>query len=145
MQNVNLLEQQFIKTCRQHNLKITPQRNAIYTHLLDAHDHPSADKIFQEIKSTFPHISFDTVNRTLLTFSKIGLVNIVESFSSVRRFDKNLEHHHHIHCIKCGKILDYYCEALNQLKTPKEVEDTYKIINKRVVINVICDLCKKEE
>ena len=28
----------------------------------------------------FPNISFDTVNRTLLTFSKVGLVNIVESY-----------------------------------------------------------------
>jgi len=145
MQNEDQRIQQFINTCRQHNLKITPQRHAIYKHLLSANDHPSADKIFQEIKSEFPNISFDTVNRTLLTFSKIGILDIVESFSGPRRFDKNLEKHHHIHCIKCGKILDFFSEELDELKVPEEIENKYKITNKRVVLNVICNNCNKKK
>jgi len=87
----------FINKCKQHNLKVTPQRIAIYRELIKSKNHPSADNIFQIIRKEYPNISFDTVNRTLVTFSEIGIVDIVESFSGARRFDPNIESHHHLH------------------------------------------------
>ena len=85
--------QHFIETCRRHQLKITPQRVAIYRELIQSKQHPTANLMFRTIKKAFPNISFDTVNRTLLTFSEIGVVDVVEGFGGPKRFDPDIGDH----------------------------------------------------
>ena len=137
----NILEN-FINKCKQANLKITPQRIAIFKELIKSENHPSADKIFKTIKTKLSHISFDTVNRTLQSFSEIGIVDIVESYSGARRFDPNFKDHHHIHCVKCGDIIDFYNDEFDSIEIPNSLRKKYNVISKRVVLNVICSKCK---
>ena len=132
----------FTDKCKEHNLKITPQRIFIYKELIKSKNHPSADTVFKAIKKEFPNISFDTVNRTLLTFSEIGLVELVEGRGSPRRFDANLESHHHLFCIKCGTIIDFIHEEFDKLKVPETIDKDFKVVQKRVVLNGICSNCK---
>jgi Fur family peroxide stress response transcriptional regulator len=134
----------FTDKCRQHNLKVTPQRMAIYTELIKSKNHPSAELIFQRIRKQFPNISFDTVNRTLFTFSEIGLVDVVEGLGRPRRFDSDMSMHHHFHCIKCGNIIDFNSDAYNSLEIPEDIERKYTVIRKRVVLKGICDKCRKK-
>jgi Fur family peroxide stress response transcriptional regulator len=135
----------FTKKCKEHNLKITPQRVTIYKELIKSKNHPSADTVFKEIKKEFPNISFDTVNRTLLTFYNIGLVGLVEGRGSPRRFDANLENHHHFFCIKCGKIIDFTNEEFSALPIPEPISKDFKVIQKRVILNGICSTCKTDD
>jgi len=132
----------FVDKCRQAKLKVTPQRIAIFKELINSENHPSADNVFKSIKTELPHISFDTVNRTLQTFSEIGIVDIVESYSGARRFDPNYQDHHHIHCIKCGNIIDFYNDEFNSIEIPESLKQKHNIISKRVVLNVVCSKCK---
>lgn len=131
----------FIAKCKQHNLKITPQRTAIYNQLSQSKNHPSTDLIFQEVKKLFPNISLDTVNRTLLTFSEIGIVDVVEGHGNPRRFDPNKKNHHHFCCIRCGGITDIYNKEYDNLKTVEEIEQRFIVFSKRVVLNGICNKC----
>ncbi len=134
----------FIEKCKQHNLKLTPQRMSIYHTVVNLNTHPSADEVFKIVKKEFANISFDTVNRTLLTFSEIGIVKTVESYRSVRRFDPNTQNHHHLHCNKCGKIIDFYSEAYDNLNVPKNINQQFIIQNKRVVLMGICMECQNK-
>jgi len=131
----------FIAKCKQHNLKITPQRAAIYNQLSQSKNHPSTDAIFQEVKKLFPNISLDTVNRTLLTFSEIGIVDVVEGHGNPRRFDPNKKNHHHFCCIRCGGITDIYNKEYDNLKTVEEIKHRFIVFSRRVVFNGICDKC----
>ena len=79
----------FIQKCRENGLKITPQRCAIYKEIYGADNHPSAEEVYQSIHVEHPNISYDTVNRTLLTFADVGLVDIVKGQKGPRRFDPN--------------------------------------------------------
>ena len=80
--------QDFIEICHHHRLKITPQRVAIYRMLIQSDQHPTADLMFRSVKEDFPNISFDTVNRTLLTFADIGVVDVVEVFGGPKQLQK---------------------------------------------------------
>ncbi|MGD8945919.1 MAG: transcriptional repressor, partial [Desulfobacterales bacterium] len=60
---------------------------AIYRELQKSFEHPTADAMYQIIRKEFPNISFDTVNRTLLTLAQIGLVDLVEVYGGAKRFD----------------------------------------------------------
>ena len=136
--------ERFYEICKTHQLKITPQRMAVYQAVCDSLIHPSADLIHKKVRERFPNISLDTVNRTLLTLAEVGIIDIVEGHGDARRFDPNLSDHHHFYCLGCNTIFDFYDENLNQIKISKKIQDKYNVISKRVYLKGFCDKCSKK-
>jgi len=133
----------FYRRSKEYGLKITPQRTAIYQELLKAKDHPSADDIYKRIVKKIPNISFDTVNRTLLTFSKIGITNVVEGYGQPKRYDSDLDTHHHFRCIQCNNIVDFYNKEYDNITVPEEINKQFTVINKKVVLEGLCSKCRR--
>jgi Fur family peroxide stress response transcriptional regulator len=144
LENMDKKLDNFRLMCKKHNLKITPQRIAIYKELIHSRSHPSADEVFQTLKGDFSNISYDTVNRTLLSLAEIGLIDVVKSPGGARRFDPNPDNHHHLHCVKCGKIIDFYSEVCDKLKIPDDIQNQFTVLSKRVVLNGICKECRQK-
>ena len=132
----------FMAKCRENNLKITPQRTAIYKEFSGACDHPSADLIFKRLRKKFPHISLDTVNRTLLAFADIGVAKVVEGYGKPKRFDPDIKNHHHFQCIKCYRIIDFHDKTYDNINVPSDIRSRLTVLNKKVVLEGICDKCK---
>lgn len=135
----------FRDKCKEHNLKMTPQRVVIYKELSKSKDHPSADMVFKKARKTFPNISFDTVNRTVLTFARIGVVNIVEGYGDPKRFDPDIDSHHHFRCINCNNIIDFHNKSYDNLKIPEEIKRQFIVLKKKVCIEGVCDQCQKSK
>jgi|WetSurSiteA1Bulk_404760.scaffolds.fasta_scaffold00136_4 Fur family transcriptional regulator, peroxide stress response regulator len=133
----------FYQRARKNGLKITPQRAAIYEELLKAKDHPSADSIYKRIVKKIPNISFDTVNRTLLTFSKIGITNVVEGYGQPKRYDPDMDIHHHFRCIQCNSIIDFNNKEFDNITVPEEINKQFTVINKKVVLEGLCSKCRR--
>ena len=131
----------FREIARVHQLKITPQRMAIFKKLVSLENHPTADSLYREVREEFPNISFDTVNRTLITFSEAGIIDVVEDHGNQKRYDPNTSTHHHLHCINCGNIIDFQDEKLDNIEIPQVIREQYRIISKRVVLKVLCTEC----
>ena len=138
-------EKLFLDKCRGNRIRITDQRLAIYKELSKSLDHPSADKIFKKIKNKFPGISFDTVNRTVLTFSNIGLIRMVEGCGDVRRFDPDTRQHHHLRCIKCHSIIDFQNKTYDELQIPKKIPLNFKVLSKKVILEGSCQDCNNQK
>ncbi len=135
----------FRDRCRDVGLKITPQRIAIYRELLNTDEHPSADRLHEKVRKTFPNISLDTVNRTLLTLNEIGAAHVVEGSGDAKRFDGGLEKHQHFKCVKCKRIIDFHHKPFDNIKLPKEISKKYTVLRKTVYFEGICDLCKQSK
>ena len=125
-------------------LKITPQRTAILGELADNHDHPTADAIYQIIKQKLPNISFDTVNRTLIAFAQNGVVKIAEWQGGAKRYDPITEPHHHFHCIKCNRIIDFTNKEYDGIKLPENITEKHQVLSQRIVLDGVCQNCKNE-
>ena len=136
------LKKMFYDKCAEKGLRITPQRLLIFDELSKAKDHPTADAIYRRVRKSLSNISFDTVYRTLLSFTEIGIVNLVEGSGQQKRFDPNQQQHHHFRCIQCDTIYDFENDAYNNITVPKAVQRQGVIINKRVVLEGICSKCK---
>lgn len=132
----------FTGLCRKTGLKVTPQRVAVYRELVKTDEHPSAEMLHAKVRRVFPHISLDTVNRTLLKLAEIGAAFIVEGSGDARRFDGGLEKHQHFRCIKCKRIVDFCHEPFDNVVVPAEVEGRFTVLRKCVYLEGICDLCK---
>ncbi|MDD5327137.1 MAG: transcriptional repressor [Phycisphaerae bacterium] len=133
----------FEARCHKAGLKVTPQRIAVYNALIGSKEHPSADTLWRKVRKTFPNISLDTVNRTLLTLAEIGAAFIVEGSGDVKRFDGCLENHQHFRCVKCKKIIDFHHKPFDNIPVPKSISGKYTVLKKTVYLEGICDLCRK--
>jgi Fur family peroxide stress response transcriptional regulator len=133
----------FRKRCREHHLKMTPQRLAVFRQLAGSRDHPSADAVYRKVRKVMPDISFDTVNRTLLTFSRIGVANVVEGYGEPKRFDPDTHGHHHFRCTQCGAIIDFDNRAWDRLRVPEGIRRQHTVMNTRVVLEGVCRQCKE--
>ena len=133
--------QQFIETCRNKKLSVTPQRLAIYKALLSDRSHPNPESVYNQIKKDNPTISFATVYKTLETFEKHGIIAVVTSLHNTVRYDAFTQPHHHVVCIKCKKVFDLYDSELNDIKIPQEVMRLGNYINFNAHFNIICKEC----
>ena len=134
----------FRRKCRSKGLKVTPQRIAIYKALLQSTEHPSAEAVLRKIRKVHPHVSLDTVSRTLLTLNEIGEAFILEGSGDPKRFDANMEPHHHIRCVKCKRIFDMFYDPFDDIEVPPKIAKKFTIIRKTVHFDGICELCNKK-
>ena len=134
----------FTELCKKNGLRVTPQRIEIYKELIKTDEHPSAETLYEKVRQTFPNISFDTVNRTLLTLSEIGAAFIVEGSGDVRRFDGGMEKHQHFKCIKCKRIVDFHHKPFDIIRLPASIGNKFTVLRKSVYLEGICDLCEQE-
>jgi Fur family peroxide stress response transcriptional regulator len=134
----------FRDRCKQHNLNITPQRTAIYEELVKLNNHPDSEDIFRRIRNIFPEISLDTVYRTLSKFAEIGLVHLVEGYGEAKRYDPDINNHHHFRCRQCNKIVDFHDESYDNLKVPKAFQKNFKITNIKIILEGTCNECIKK-
>jgi len=133
------------KHCNAHGVKLTYQKLEIFREILKSRDHPSVEDIYNRVKENMPTISIDTVYRTLNTFYSWGLISRVHIFCEKARFDPNTELHHHILCIKCKKLWDFYWPEFYSIELPKEVKEWGIIDGKFTEIRGSCRDCISEE
>lgn len=139
------LMDQFFEKCHQAELSVTPQRLAVYKALISDENHPSPDMIYKSVLPDFPTISFATVYKILETFEQNGIISKVTSLHNTLRYDPLIEHHHHIICVKCKKIIDLNNKELDDIPIPTEVKKGNRVLDFSVHFNVICSDCKRKK
>ncbi len=90
------------------------KRDAILNCLQQTDRHPSAEWIYDQLKSEYSDVSLATVYRNLALFKKQGLIISLGTVDGVERFDGNTAPHVHYICTHCGSILD-----MNGMQVPE--------------------------
>jgi len=138
----------FEEACRYDGLKITHQRLEIFKELLNSHDHPTVEKLYNRLQPKLPTISLDTIYRTLTTLEQHGLVSRVQTVESQARFESKMEEHLHLICKNCGEITDFDWQFFDQIVLPSEIEKWGYIEQKNITLHGLCKQCthrNKEE
>lgn len=87
-------------------MRNTRQRAAVLAALHQMDAHPTADQIFREVRKKLPHISLGTVYRTLDLLEQEGMIRVLDFGPRRRRYDIATDHHAHVVCVACGRIVD---------------------------------------
>jgi Fur family peroxide stress response transcriptional regulator len=137
---------EMITKLREKEYRITPQRLAIIKILAFSKEHPSVEKIYEQVKVDFPTTSLATVYKTLVVMKEIGEVLEIGLSDGSNRYDGNKPYPHpHLICTKCKKILDADLANLSDM-TQELVRNTgFKIVNHRLDFFGICPECQKKE
>jgi Fur family peroxide stress response transcriptional regulator len=106
------------RTLADSGVRSTPQREVIFQVLLDERDHPTAEELFNRVKTRLPSISLATVYNCLETLEQCGLVKPVNFERASTRFCPNRREHAHLMDAATGKVRDVEVPAdlLEQLK-----------------------------
>lgn len=134
-----------VQKLRAHRIAVTPQRLAVLASLEQRRDHPSAEKIYQEVRRQVPAISFNTVYKTLEILCQKGLVTKVNPLHEVARYDGETGRHIHLVCRRCHNIADLHRqpEAFPSF-APEELQG-FRVEHQSLTLWGLCPRCQELE
>ena len=130
------------KILRGHGARVTPQRVAILRAVESTGSHPDADTVYRYVVREHPHISRDTVYRTLSMMEEKKIIGSVLSVGNAKRYDPNTDRHHHLICIRCRKIYDFSAETFDRLEPPAWMTERFKVLRTTVQVEGVCHDCQ---
>jgi Fur family peroxide stress response transcriptional regulator len=130
-------------TLQQAGMRITPQRVAICKLLAESEEHPTAARIFEQVKVLFPSISLATIYNTLETLVNLGVVNVLGHAGDDQvHYDAEVDPHVNLACIACHRIVDLPSEHVTHLDHEITAASGYKLLGARVLYYGLCPACQ---
>ena len=135
--------------------RMTVPRQAIMDVLSGTDKHLSAEDIYIKVHKTYPHVGLTTVYRTLEILIQMGMVTRFDFGDGRARYElvegPGSEHHHHLICTNCKRIIEYtefIDEEMEFLKrAEKELSKKYKFDIRNHIIQFygLCDKCRNKK
>jgi Fur family peroxide stress response transcriptional regulator len=96
-------------------LRVTPQRLAVLSTLIESDRHPDADQIARVVRAQHSNIAVGTIYHILDNLVQKGIINKVQTEQNVVRYDAIIEPHIHLYSGEENRIEDYFDEELFDL------------------------------
>ena len=140
--NLNKKIENFATTLTEKDIKPSYQRIKILEYLTSKRNHPTVDKIFNDLIKEIPTLSKATVYNTLDLFKKENLARVVTIEDNETRFDAKVLNHGHFKCESCGSIYDF---EINIDSFSTDLLEHFKINEKNVYFKGICPGCLEKD
>jgi Fur family transcriptional regulator, peroxide stress response regulator len=108
MESLPLNHQDLRMIIEKAGLRCTPQRLAVYDHLSRSTEHPTAEDVYQAVRSRIPRISLATVYKALETLVSVGVATKLNAGAggACARYDARRDLHYHFRCLRSGTVHD---------------------------------------
>lgn len=130
------------RVCRERDLRITPQRVEVFKAIVKSTEHPSAEETLKKVRRKIPHISHDTVYRTLSWLVSNSLIYQVGVVNGVARYDGNLNFHFHCICDSCGVVADVFPDDSSCVDFSALLPNNFSLRNVLIEFRGCCKNCK---
>jgi len=122
-------EKRIERELRRHGHKITPQRRAVIDAIVQSREHLTPAAIHERVRNEYPGIGLVTIYRTLEMLAGLGFICEMHAGGSCRSYlmRRPAEHHHHLICSGCGKVVDFTDCDLDGLERRLAKETSFKI------------------
>ena len=130
---------------RAHGIAVTPQRLAVMEILENRRDHPTAEKIYREVRRRLPAISFNTVYKTLEVLYLKGLILKVNPLHEVAHYDGTNRPHAHLICRRCHRIMDLDRQLPEGEVLPPEDLRGFRVERQYLTFWGLCQPCQQQE
>lgn len=121
--------------------KYSHQREAIVEFLKTRKDHPTADVVYQNMRSIIPNISLGTVYRNLNQLADAGQILRIVCDGKTDHFDGTTQPHCHFMCKCCGAVSDIDFNDLDVLLARGTAGTAHHIEGVNIVFHGKCAGC----
>lgn len=127
---------------KQHGLKWTPERQKVFQGAFEMEGHFEAEELAYQLRRKGTRVSKATVYRTLPMLVEAGLLKEVIHAEKHLHYEHihEGEHHDHLICLKCGKIVEFRKGSLRRIE--EEVCRENQFVPQKVLIEIY-GYCKK--
>jgi len=137
-------EERIFRNCLiSRGLRFTPERNIILQEVFQRHDHFGAEDLLASIREKRRRTSRATIYRTLELLVQCKLLDVVDFGGGAHHYEHVLGHQHHDHliCERCGRIIEFTDTQLEKLKQKVCEEMGFEDRFHTLKIFGICDRC----
>jgi Fur family ferric uptake transcriptional regulator len=138
---------QFRRYLRERNLPVTLQRELVAEVVFTAGGHLSVEDIVARLRERGAHVGTATVYRTLDLLTESGMIVQRDFGEGFRRFERmrggDVQHHEHLICIRCGKVIEFTNERLERMKALIAEEYGFRHHHHRLEIFGTCPDCQR--
>jgi Fur family ferric uptake transcriptional regulator len=127
-----------------HQLKHTKQREAILDAFLEASRHVTSEEMFQRVRDENPNIGYTTVYRTMKLLCDAGLATERHFEDGVTRYEIEQEHHDHLVCTRCGKIIEFECGMIESAQNQIADRYRFRVLRHRHELYGHCSSCRDD-
>ena len=134
----------FKDSLRDSGLKVTPGRLAILEEVYSTSDHFDSDDLFVRLRENNAHVSRATIYRTLDLLVESGFIAKVSLGANQTQYENTLaqEHHEHLVCLECGKIIEFQDEEIERLLKAVCKEHQFRATKHNLIIFGLCCDCR---
>jgi len=147
MQNDKTVLEDLKVVLKDKGMKYTEQRAVILQILLNIDDHLNAEEVHRIVKEKYPeqNIGIATVYRTLNFLEDVNLISSISFGKDGKKYEGNVtkEHHDHIICTSCGKIVEFFDEDIEKRQEDIATKNGFKITDHTMQIFGICQKCQE--
>ena len=120
-------------------LKYTRQRAAILEVVFYGEKHLTLDDILVLARKGYPKVGYATVYRTMKLLNTVGLVEEHKFTDGQARYERmSADHHDHMICVSCGKIVEFEDEEIEERQHRLAVKMGFEVVDHRHEIYVRC-------
>jgi Fur family peroxide stress response transcriptional regulator len=141
MNNFQKTDASIIDAIRKKGYKATPQRIAICRYALRSRDHPTAQRIYEEVKKSHPTVSLATVYKTLKILMEHGLIQELNLPEGRARFDSYIKPHINLICLRCHNIQDLDDSSAQEIVERTAAKAEFTPTRQCLNIYGICKTC----
>lgn len=137
--------QLFEQALRERGLKSTSQRDDIAKAFFNAEEHFSVEDLHAAVRKVNPRVGYATVYRTLKLLKEVGLATERHFDDGQARYEATADegqHHDHIICERCNKIVEFNSETLEQLQERIARFLGFVVSRHRMELYGICGECR---
>ena len=130
-----------------HSLRNTHERLTVLDEVLRCNKHFDPDTLFIRLKKQNKKISRATIYRTLDLLVASGLLKKLNFTQQISRYEinKDVRTHDHFFCLRCGKIIEMYDDALHKIHRRMSVKYQIQIADYTHQIYGKCPDCQKKD
>jgi len=125
------------------NLKHTKQRDVILDAFLDARGHATSEELYQLVREVNSHIGYTTVYRTMKLLVDAGIAQERHFDDGIARYEIEHEHHDHLVCLECGKIVEFESPLIEATQEQIAAEHKFTLKRHRHELYGYCAHCTK--
>lgn len=126
-----------------HHLKQTKQREAVLQVFLEASGHIASEDLYQQVRERHPNIGFTTVYRTMKLLCEAGLAIERHFDDGLTRYEIPHEHHDHLLCTRCGKIIEFECALIEEAQDRIAAQYGFQLLRHRHELYGFCADCQE--
>ena len=127
-----------------HNLKHTKQREAILDVFLEVEGHITGEELHGRVRARHPGIGYTTVYRTMKLLCDAGLASERNFDDGVTRYEVEHEHHDHLVCVRCGKIVEFECSMIESAQDEIVERYGFRLLRHRHELYGHCPSCRDD-